>query len=121
MPGETDKQAQDIAEVRARLHEVAQMLRTSGSLDPESRPILAELMDELGATLNAAHAAPAEVARLAESAAHLAESLHHQHDQGFLGNARDRLNAALIQAEVKAPLAAGVARRLLDAIANLGI
>jgi hypothetical protein len=120
MPGEIDKQAQDIAEVRARLHEVAQMLRTSNSLDAESRPMLAELVDELGAALNTAHA-PAEVARLAESAAHLAESLHHQRDQGFLGNARDRLNSALIKAEVKAPVAAGVARRLLDAIANLGI
>ncbi len=119
MPDE--KVAQNVEDVQARLHEVARMLRGSSSLDSEARPFLAELVDELGATLTASNAPPAELARLAESAAHLAEALHHQHDQGFLGNARDRLNSALIQAESKAPLAAGVARRLLDAIANLGI
>ena len=109
------------AEVQARLHDVARMLQASTSLDPEARQVLAELVDKLGTTLQASNAPPAEVARLAASAAHLAEALHHQRDQGLLGKARDRLGAAVMQAEAEAPVAAGLARRLLDVLANIGI
>jgi hypothetical protein len=97
------------------------MLRESGSLDPEARHVLAELVDELSKVLNESNPPPAEVAHLGESAAHLAESLHRQHDQGLLGKARDRLGAAVLRAEAYAPVAAGLARRLLDALANIGI
>jgi hypothetical protein len=121
MPEHPETKTPSVQEVQAKLHEVARMLQGSTSLDSEAQQILAELVDELGVALQASTTPPAEVARLAASAAHLAEALHHQRDQGFLGKARDRLGAAVLQAEAKAPVAAGVARRLLDVLANIGI
>src|SRR5260370_19386853 len=97
------------------------MLQQSGSLDPEARQVLAELVDELGAALRASNAPPAEVAHLAESAAHLAESLHYHRERGILATAPDRLNAAVLQADAKSPVAAGLARPLLAAPGNIGI
>ena len=121
MPENPEIKTPSVEEVRGRMHDVARMLQESTSLDPEARQVLAELVDELGTTLQASNAPPAEVARLAASAAHLAEALHHQRDQGLLGKARDRLGAAVIQAQAEAPVAAGLARRLLDVLANIGI
>jgi hypothetical protein len=109
------------AEVRARLHEVARRLNTSRHLDPDTRRTLAELVDELSRLLESAQVPPAEVARLAESTAHLAESLHHRHDQGLLGSARSGFEQAVASAQAHAPFATGLARRLLEALANLGI
>jgi hypothetical protein len=98
------------------------MVRDSRSLDPEVRAAVTELLDELGRAVEAPGAAPAEVAHLAESAAHLAESLHHgQHDRRLLGRARDRLGEVVARAESHAPVAAGLARRLIDALAAMGI
>ena len=47
--------------------------------------------------LASANVPPAEVAHLAESTAHLAESLHAQHDRGLLAGARDHLPILRIQ------------------------
>lgn len=110
-----------LSEVQDRLHEIARGLRHSGAVDPESRQTLGELVDELTAALASANVPPAEVARLAESTAHLAESLHHQRDRGLLASARDRFERALVDAETHAPVAAGLARQLLEALANVGI
>jgi 2-methylcitrate dehydratase PrpD len=121
MPENPETKTPSVQEVQAKLHEVARILQKSTSLDAEAQQILAELVDELGVALQASNTPPAEVARLAASAAHLAEALHHQRDQGFLGKARDRLGAAVLQAEAKAPVPAGLARRLLDVLANIGI
>jgi hypothetical protein len=107
--------------IQERLHDVARILRQTGSIDADSKRALAELVDELSKALATAHVAPAEVTHLAESTAQLAESLHHQHESGLLGTARDRLQAAVNGAETRAPLIVGLARRLLDALANLGI
>ncbi len=108
-------------EVQARLHEVAKLLRGSRSLDAEAQRTLAELVDELSALLRAGNVPPAEVARLADSTVHLAESLQHPQNKGLLGNARDRLEGAVIDAEAHAPVAVGLARRFLEALANIGI
>jgi len=121
MPDTPESTTPSVPEIQTRLHDVAKMLRDAGSLDPEARHVLAELVDELTAALQASNAPPAEVAQLAASAAHLAEALHYQHDRGLLGNARDRLGAAVFQAEAHAPIAAGLALRLLDTLANIGI
>jgi hypothetical protein len=110
-----------VPELKARLHAIAQRLRQPGPVDPEAQRALAELVDELSASLGSADVPPAEVAHLAESTAHLAESLHHRHNPGLVGNARDRLEQAALNAEARAPLAVGLARRLLDALANIGI
>jgi hypothetical protein len=109
------------AEFRTRLHDVARMLRESRSMDEKVQRALAELLDELTTALAATNVPPAEVTRLAESAAHLADSLHHQHDRGLLEKARDQFRGAIIDAEVHAPIAVGLARGLIDALANIGI
>jgi hypothetical protein len=109
------------AEIQARLHEVARLLQTSDSLNAESRQALAELVDSLGDSLNKTDIPAGEIEHLAESTAHLAESLHHQHDQTILSRARERLEEAVVKTEARSPFISGVARRLLDALANLGI
>jgi len=107
--------------VRTRIHEVAQTLRGSRSLSPEVQVALAELLDELSAMLKEPNAPPAEVAHLAESAAHLAQTLHDHRDEGLVAKARERLGMAMFQAEAHAPTAVGLARQVIDALANVGI
>jgi hypothetical protein len=109
------------AEVETRLEDVAQRLRQPGPLNPESRRALAELVEELRKILEETAVPPAEVTQLAESTAHLAESLHQPPDHGLLAAARDRLEQAVGNAEAHAPLTVGLARRLLDALAQVGI
>ncbi len=110
-----------VPEIKARLQEVARLLRRSGSLEPDARRNLAELVEELGRTLETAAVPPAEVAHLAESTAALAETLHHEQDAGILERSRDHLERAVSSAEAFAPVTVGVARRLLETLANLGI
>lgn len=109
------------AEIQARLHEVARLLHSSESLNVESRQALVELVESLGDSLEKSDIPADEIEHLAESTAHLAESLHHQHDQTLLSRARERLEEAVIKTEARSPFVAGIARRLLDALANLGI
>jgi hypothetical protein len=117
-PAPTPPPAPDL---RARLQAVARLLRQSDSLDAESQQSLAELIEELGKALHAEIVPPSEVAHLAESTAHLAEALHHRQDRGLLGAARDRLERAAVNAEANAPFVVGLARRVLDLLAGIGI
>src|SRR5262245_44224739 len=110
-----------VSVVRSRLQEAAGLVRNSVSLDTKVRETLSALLDEIGRALETPEVPPAEVARLAEDAAHLAESLHRVHDHRFLEGARDRLESFALQAETRAPTAVGLTRRLIDALANLGI
>src|SRR5262245_9592737 len=64
-----------VPEIQSRLREVAQLLRQSRSLDPASRRVLAELVDELGTMLQSGQCPAAEVAHLAGTTAQLAEAL----------------------------------------------
>jgi hypothetical protein len=108
-------------EVQARLHAVAQLLRQAEHLTPQARRALAELVDELSDALSSPGAGAAETARLTESTAHLLEALGRRHDTGVLAAARDRVDEAIVAAETKAPVAAGLARRLVEALSNIGI
>jgi hypothetical protein len=121
MPDIPESNPPSLPEIQARLSDVSRMLRKTSSLDPESQRALAALVDELNKSLRMANVPAAEVSHLAESTAQLAESLHYQQDRGLLGAARDRLERAVSNAEAHAPLAVGLARRLLDALANIGI
>jgi hypothetical protein len=109
-----------IREVQDRLHGIAQTLDKPG-LNPETLHALSKLLDELAEELSGANVPPAEVAHLANSTAKLVEALHPEKKQGLLGAARDRLERAVIDAEAHAPFAAGLARQLLDSLANIGI
>jgi hypothetical protein len=110
-----------LSEIRSRLHEVARLLREPGSIDPKSKQVLAELVDELSKALDSPTLPPAEVTHLAESTVHLAEALQLQQKRELPVSLRDRLERALINAEVHAPVLVGLARRLLDALADIGI
>jgi hypothetical protein len=108
--------------VRSRLRDAARLVRDSRSLDPQVRAAATELLGELTRAVEAPGATPAEVAQLAESAAHLAETLHHAgDDRGLLERARDRLGEVVARAESHAPVATGLAERLIDALAAMGI
>jgi hypothetical protein len=107
------------AGVQASLHALAQALREGQPLDAEARQALAELVDELGDALNSASSA--EAGRLAESTAHLIQALHQRHDPVRVASARDRLEQSILAAEAQAPFLTGLARRVLDALANVGI
>jgi hypothetical protein len=108
-------------EIRANLHQVAELLRHAHHLGPEAQDALADLVDELGATLDAKAVPFQEMAHLTASTAQLARALHERHDSGVLVAAKDRLEEAAVRAEAKAPMVTGVVRRVIDALANLGI
>jgi len=112
---------QPSSEVRTRLHAIAERLKEAHHLGPEARRELAELVDELGKALEASAAPSAETAHLTESAAHLLQALHEPHDASLLASAKQRLDQAVFDTEAHAPFVAGIARRLLEALANLGI
>lgn len=109
------------AGVQASLHTIAEILRDPHPLSREVRSVLADLVDELGRLLATAAVPPAEVAHLTESTAQLARAVHRQATPGLLAAARNRVEAAIFAAESKAPLTAGLARRLLDTLANIGV
>jgi hypothetical protein len=122
MPDVPQSSPPDPSEIRSRLRDAAKTVRDSQSLDPQVRAAVTDLLDELGRALDAPGSAPAEVAHLAESAAHLAETLHHAgNDRGLLERARDRLGEVVARAESRAPVAAGLVERLIDALAAMGI
>ena len=121
MPEQEPQPASSSEERAASLHAVAVALRETPHLGREARQALAEFMDALENPETTSAAAPADVKRLTERAAHLLHALHHQHDAGVLATARDRLEEAVVRAEAAAPVTAGVFRRLLDALANIGV
>lgn len=105
---------------RQSLAQLAQLLREVEHLDPQVRDKLADLVDELAATLHG-EIPLARASHLAESAAQLVRALHDRRDEGPIALARDHLEEAVARAEVDAPVATGVARRLIDLLAELGI
>jgi hypothetical protein len=107
--------------VRASLHVIAEILRDPHPISHEVREVLAAFVDELGETLTSSTAPPAEVAHLADSAVQLVRAVNRKEAPGILASARDRLDAAILAAQTKNPLTAGLVRRLLDALADIGI
>ena len=61
-----------------------------------------------------------QAAHLAESAVQAARALSEPH-HGLLTAARERLEAAAVRAEAKAPVATGVVWRLIDLLSEIGI
>lgn len=107
--------------ITSGLHDLARALREAPSLGPEAQKALAALIDELGNAVGGRDVPPEEVTHLAEMTSHFVQALHRKHEPGGLATARDRLEQAVLRAESTAPVTAGVARRLLDALSNLGI
>ena len=119
---EQDPQSPPFAEDRAaNLHAVARALRETPHLGREARQALADFLDALDDPETTAAASPADMNHLASRATQLLAALRHQHDAGVLSAARDGLEEAVVRVEAEAPMTAGVFRRLLDALANIGI
>ncbi len=110
-----------VVEVRTHLHTIARLLREVRHLEPEAQELLAELVDELGQVLEADEVPSSALAHLTECTAQLITAAHRGETDGLLGRARARLDRAVLAAEAEAPTVAGLARRLADTLANLGI
>jgi hypothetical protein len=109
------------SETRARLHALSERLREAKHIEPAAQQELAQLVDELGAVLDSGSVPSAELAHLTDSAARLLQGLEQQHGSQQLLSARERLEVAILNAESRAPRAADIARRLVEALAGLGI
>jgi hypothetical protein len=121
MPDSPPPESATSPALQARLHEIAQLLRQTHHLGPEAQQALARLADDLGQVPEMATLPSAEAAQLLERTTALVEALHQQPGEGLLAASRDRLEQALYVIGARAPLVAGIARRLLDTLANLGI
>jgi hypothetical protein len=110
----------ETTDARARLLELAGLLRGARHLSDDDRRELADLVAELATTIDPAAPSP-QAAHLAEAAAHLVQALHERHDAGPIAAARRRLEDAAARAEARAPVATGLARRLIDTLADIGI
>jgi hypothetical protein len=121
MPEQTPREQQNGGQMQASFHDLAQMLRAADHLEPEVQEALADLLEEMSNALPPTVAARSETAHLASSAASLARALHQPHSPNLLSAAKQRLEQAALRAEAQAPVATGIARRLLDTLADLGI
>ena len=105
----------------ANLHAVARALRETPHLGRKAQQALADFLDALDDPETTAAASPAEMNQLTSRATQLLNALRHQHDVGVLTAARDGLEEAVLRAEAEVPVTAGAFRRLLDALANIGL
>jgi hypothetical protein len=121
MPEQPQPNPLSRADVVASLREVSGLLREAHHLGPEAQETLAGLVEELGHALASGTISAEELAHVRDSTAQLAEALHQRHDESVLAAARDRLGEAVVGLEARAPVVTGVVRRLLDALASLGI
>jgi Pex19 protein family len=102
---------------RQRLEQLASLLRQAPHLDAETQRQLADLLDELGKALGDEPAG----AKVAESAAQVAHALQNEGQPSRVTSAMRRLEESAARAEAEAPLATGIVRRFLEALADLGI
>jgi hypothetical protein len=113
--------ADNSTEVQARLDATARLLAESGDIEPAARRALTELVEEMRTALRSGKVTAGDLAPLAERTAALAESLHHGHEAGVLEQVQEGFREAVVGAEVRYPVAAGLARGVLDTLAGFGI
>jgi hypothetical protein len=104
-----------------RLHEIARLLREGQHLDPESQQLLADLVEALSKTLEEKTLPAPEATHLAETAAHLLQSVHQKEEKHVIAEARNRLEKAIVGIETRSPFLSGLLERLVDALAGWGI
>lgn len=120
-PANQAAEQQPAAEVHMRLQRSAELLRQTPHLGPAAQAALAELLESLGEAVAAHKSPPEELTILAQSAAHFVDAAQGEQESGVLAAARDRLTKAVAAAEARAPTLAGITRRVVDALAGLGI
>jgi hypothetical protein len=121
MSESTASQSGNMADALGALHELTTQLRSAHSLTPETQEALANLLDELTEVKPAAPLGASDAAHLAESARQLTRALKEPRDAGLVAGAVTRLEAAATRIEARAPFVSGIVRRLLAALADLGI
>jgi hypothetical protein len=104
-----------------RLRQVARLLREAHHLGPEAQQSLAALAEELANALGSSGVPSAEEVQLGQLAGQLIQALQQKGETAPTDATRHRLQEAIAAAEARAPFAAGLARQLLDALANIGI
>jgi hypothetical protein len=109
------------ADLQANLTSLARQLRTAHHLGPEAQQRLAELLSELSVAVGASPLPSVETRSLASHTGELVEALKNEADASALGEAKAKFDRAVLKAEVKAPFAAGIARRVVDVLTDLGI
>lgn len=102
------------------LAELARLLRHVDHLEPEARRQLADLVEELDSALHG-NKSEESAQHLAESVRQLAQALQTQHPENPITHAREQLEATVARTAAEVPVASGVARRLIDILADLGI
>jgi uncharacterized protein DUF4404 len=107
--------------VRTRLRELAQAVRRAHHLEPETRRKLADLLTGLSQDLKPETLSAEDKAHLVAGIVELSEALEQEKGTGPLTKARGRLEEAVVEAQAEAPVATGFLRRLIDALANIGI
>lgn len=117
-PSRQDSSPED---VHAHLQGIAELLRQPHRLDTQAQAALADLVEELDQALKHGSLPAEEAGHLAATASQFAEAVHRGEHAGPLESARDRLLEAAVAAENRAPLAAGLARRIMEALSNIGI
>jgi hypothetical protein len=109
------------ASVRGHLQAIARLLHEVPHLSPEAQGLLADLIDEFSRALEAQEVPPAELNHLAEHVVQLVRAAHRDEEPGILGQARDRLEGTAAALESRAPTVAGLTRRLIETLSDLGI
>lgn len=109
------------AAIRAHLHTISELLRHNERLGPEAQALVADLLDELGKSLEENAVPSAQVAKLTECAAQLTQAVQQGHAPSLLESARARLDRAVVAVETEHPVLAGLTRRLAEMLADLGI
>jgi hypothetical protein len=113
-------QAAAAVQLREHLHTIARLLREVPHLGPEAQGLLAELVAELSDAMEAETVPATDLAHLADTASQLVQAAHRE-DPGFLGKAQEKLEGAAAALEADSPMLAGLTRRLVEALSNLGI
>lgn len=109
------------ADVQATLHRISELLRDADHLEPGARQSLAEVIEDLTGHLGEGGVTPAQLEHLRETTAQLLTALKRPEDAGATEAARERLDEARSALEPQSMFLAGIMRRLLEALAGLGI
>ena len=108
-------------DVRAKLQAISGALRDVDHLGPEARQRLADLGEELSRAIATEQGSPTNAAHLSDSVARLALAIQENREPGLLESARNRLEQAVVSTEIESPMMSGIASRLIQTLADLGI
>ncbi len=103
------------------LRTISKLLHETDHLNSAARQELADLVEELSDALDAEEVSSEQLNHLHESTAHLVQAVHEQRESNVVLSARDRVEEAILAIETRSPTVAGLARRLVDALSNIGI